>query len=548
MIWPFSRNGHNKLDAQLLESRTRLQEAAKRRELEQNAHRLQALESVALPNWIGDYSDFMGAQADNWLPVGAGSRDRKDGSNYPFFNSLKQLGFLRELARLVVGQNPFAGGMLEGLTSFVIGEGITWTADSRQPIEDNTPDADIRKQEVRRVQSVLDDWMQGQGWWKVEREAFRRSRRDGEFFLRWFDGECRFVEPEQVQEPDGTPDWRYGVRTADGDVVKPLAYWVVYDGQAVAEGEEVPTEDLLHYKANVDSTIKRGMPDFAFGTREIIEGAYKLIRNMSEGSAIQAAIAEIQQFESATQTQVQGFADEQASFTRSNPFTNRTENIEKINPGTIRRVPKGTTYVPPPYSQGIPAHTTVFEACLRTAASRWNAPEWLISSNATNMGAYTSSLVAESPFVKRCTAEQKDYVSTFRQIVMKVIRKAIAENRLPPDVLDRVEIKGVAPRVEARNKAEQAQTDQIYIQAGVKSVQTAQQELGLDVEQEAVNREEYKQRFGDQGGMLPTDDPGPEPAPVAEAVAAKHRELRESYGDDVASAVIRATAKLLEDV
>ena len=462
----------------------------------------QLKESATLPDfWVADYGDFGNSQVDSWLPYMAGNVGRRHGANYPFFLNLQQHGFLRDFSRLIVGQNMFAQGMLEALTSFIVGEGITWTVQQKANTE-------IIPELAAQAQAVLDGFLAASSWWQVEREAFARSRRDGEFFLRWFvddvgSGEVRFVEPEQVIEPPNpTNEWSLGCLNEEGDVAKILAYWVCYEHDS-SQGEEVPAEEMLHYKANVDSTIKRGMPDFSFGTREILDSAYKLLRNMSEGSAIQAAIAEIWQHETATQAQVQGFIDDQAAFVRTNPYTAKTESIQKIAPGTRRDIPKGMTSIPPPYTAGVPGHVSVFESCLRSAAARWNAPEWIISSNAANMGAYTSSLVAESPFVMRGKAEQKAYIQTFRTMLWQVLQAAVGAGRLDERALTHLELQGKAPRIEIRNKLEQAQVDQVYVGLGVKSRQTVQLELGLDSEQELANQEEYNERFGAQGGGLP---------------------------------------------
>ncbi len=112
-----------------------------------------------------------------------------------------------------------------------------------------------------------------QQWGLRSREAFRRWRRDGEVFVRFFRGgqqtnglpAIRFVEPEQVGPPPGEDadgDWSFGILTDREDVEYVQAFFVRDPLGTGSEGDEVPAARILHLKANVDTSIKRGLPDF----------------------------------------------------------------------------------------------------------------------------------------------------------------------------------------------------------------------------------------------------------------------------------------------
>lgn len=469
-----------------------------------------------LEGWIGTRDDF--AFGDPWERYRndqyalTGARpfatvnDRRDGRNYPIFQTEEELAQLRAPARILCASNHYAIGLLNGLTSYTIGTGFTYRAVPRNKDMKVSPEADA-------AQAVIDAFIEKAAWGELEQELFWRSREDGEFFLRIFPAEgeiseVRTVEPEQVRIPPGeaSHDWSFGIRTDPDDVQTPLEYFVSYFDNT-QDGDFVDAEDMIHCKVNTKRSIKRGLTDFCFSTADALDVADRLRKALGEGAAIQAAIAEIVQYESATNSQVQSLIDSQKEFTRTNPVTGRTTTHERIPAGTRRHVPKGMVYVAPPGAANIPGYVEALQACLRGAGVRWNAPEWLGSADASNNN-FASSLTAESPFVIAVKRAQAIYKRLFRQLMLRIL-----EIKLGRDALRLIDLQIEAPPPETRNRLEEAQTDQIYVGMGVKSVQTVQQEQGLDADQEAQNREEYNARFGAPGmGLeLPGEDVNDEP-------------------------------------
>lgn len=479
-----------------------------------------------LEGWVGTRDDF--AFGDPWeryrndqLAAGgvrafATVNDRRDGRNYPIFQTEDELARLRAPARILCATNHYAIGLLNGLTSYTIGTGYTYRAVPKNK-------GVKRTDESVAAQRVIDEFVESSCWGELEQELFWRSREDGEFFLRLFPQgdslpEVRTVEPEQVRQPPGESheDWSFGIRTDPEDVQKPLEYFVSRLDNT-QEGDFVEPEDMVHCKVNVKRSIKRGLTDFAFSTADSLDVADRLRKALGEGAAIQAAIAEIVQYESATNSQVQSLIDSQKEFSRTSPVTGRTTVHERIPAGTRRHIPKGMTYVAPPGAANIPGYVEALQACLRGAGVRWNAPEWLASADASNNN-FASSLTAESPFVLSVLRAQAIYKRLFKQVIMRVLTLVLGEA-----LVAMIELQVEAPPVESRDRLAEAQTDQIYVGMGVKSVQTTQQEQGLDADQEAQNRETYAERFGTPGmglELLGEDDPngvshgqaGPNPA------------------------------------
>lgn len=535
-----STNGHavpGLTRDQVLQARRKVQ--LLRAEIEvAHLQQVQKLTGRSVTESIGNYwMDVVGERLSRWSSDPSdmvwgifGSRRR--GANYPIFQDETQLRLLVMQSRILCACNSYAIGLLEGLTSYVLADGMVYRATSKhsESPQDELADA---------IQDLIDNFLESCGWYGgvepgLEEELFKRSLRDGEYILcHWpqDDGslQVRTVEPEQLTaKPGGGDEWLFGIRTPLDDVQKHEAYWVQW-GEQLDDAEEYDSSRVIHFRRNVDRSIKRGIPDFSFSTEDILKIALDLRKNMGAGAAIQASYAGIRQHESATKADVQSMQELLSTYTATNPNTQNKEYFARFPIGMVD-IPKGMQFVAPPNAQNAAAHVEILQACLRGAGQRWNCPEWLSSGDSSNNN-YASSLTAESQFVKRVKREQRRYKSAFLETVWKAINHAIAtrggqllvrkkrdddsglsdeKTYTLKDVQRLIEIQVEAPNPEARDKLQEAQRDQIYIQAGVQSVQTTQQQLGLDPEQELVNAEEYQERMGQQQGGLPLPGQGGE--------------------------------------
>jgi len=247
--------------------------------------------------------------------------DRRSGKNLPLVWTELDLREFRRWSRVICDINPFAVGFLGLLTDFHIRQGFGW-----QTFERGTRNVEFGTEETKtsegfrslhseiRVpssaleicQKVLDEWRDSQQWALKSREAFKRWRRDGEVFLRFFRGGAetrglpviRFVEPEQVGPPPGDDAdgrWSFGILTDPEDVESVYAYFVRDPLGTGSEGDEVPAERILHLKANVDSSIKRGLPDFIL-IQDNLEHVRRMLSNTAEATVIKTAMAWVSQF------------------------------------------------------------------------------------------------------------------------------------------------------------------------------------------------------------------------------------------------------------
>lgn len=443
--------------------------------------------------WLNSYVDLLDRYREGLsfaYPI-TQPTDRRWGNNFPFWANEQQLGMLRAQARLIWTLNPNARGLITGLCSYTIGKGFEYQAVAK---DEGT------RSVAEKCQAVIDDFSDAAGWPQLEQELFERSRRDGEAFIRMFRKAgkplaVRVVEPEQVfMKPGGTlDDWSYGLKNAPGDVTDILAYYVSYaapggkDQKAAPIGEEVPAEDVVHIKVNVDRNIKRGMPDLSFDTLELLTLAAKLRRNIGAGAAAQAAIAAVRQHSTATIDQVQAFQQDAVDFTF--PIGGgRDVAVQRMVPGTFLDIPSGMEYVPPPGAANTEAYIAAMQCLLRNAGNLYNAPEWLSSGDSSNNN-YASSLVAESPFVKFCERLQGFMSKPYRQVIENVLDHAATDSTtgVPVEWRQAVELNVVCPSVQSRDPVNEATVDQIYNAMGVKSCQTIAHENNLDYDKEKAN-------------------------------------------------------------
>lgn len=411
--------------------------------------------------------------------IGLGVLHRhSNGSDFPFFANETELDNLRSASRLLVKTDPNADGLLGGLRRYTIGTGSTIEVKPRA-----SQYADVAKQ----AQEVVDEFDKRNRWCNRERWFFTRSHRDGEGILRLFPNDdglasVRFVWPECVRQPLGTDEeeWGFG-RQVDPDDVEITTAWAIHPTYDTSgDPEIVKPEEVVYLGINADPGVRRSHPDFVWGMSDSFSSADKLVRNMGEGSAQQAAIAYIMQHvETMPREAIRSFADADASYNTVDTFTGNDIRVRKARAGTVVHTNKNTQFVDSPYNAGISGHIDVAKMLLRRAAQKYNAPEWLVNSDASS-NSYANALAAESPFFNSILELQDQYQESFRDLYERVVTIAAAAGRLPKNVLDVVEIVVALPSPKARDRAAEANAAKAEIEAGYLSPQIAAEEAGRE--------------------------------------------------------------------
>jgi hypothetical protein len=439
--------------------------------------------------------------------------DRRHGRNRPIFQTEAQLAMIRGAARIVAQTAPMAIGALEALGNYVIGKGFTYETAARS--NRNCP-AGL----TDAVQDVIDEFCDANDWvGDRERELHNRVRRDGEAFTALYPDKngiarTRFIEPERVTEPGNATDfedwlaveipldWVFGVVTHATDIETVFGFHVLWNPEGT-DFDFLPNDDLdlalrlgsgliEHIKVNTDRNVKRGLPDMWAVLTDLV-GENKLRDAVALGSAMRAAVPWITQMPTGTTPQMA----QNLAIANANPVTTgaSAHGRLRIEKGSVFTVPKGQEYKPLPDGQ---EESSVAAAAyiMRAVGTRWNMPEYMISGDASNAN-YSSTLIAESPFVKAREADQRFFASRFRRIFRKVLAIAARAGRFEQfgieDVdalLSLVELQIVPPTVATRDELATAQAAAVYKQLGVLSNRTIAAKAGEDYETERKHMQE----------------------------------------------------------
>ena len=440
--------------------------------------------------------------------------DRTDGRFLPIYQTEFDLAVIRAMGRTLAQVSPALVGAVRSMCNYTIGEGFTFTA-NRDDTAELSPSKSQKLVDAvqREINTLLDD-MDFVG--SFDREIHNSSIEDGEVFLQLKPRPCGGVkisrcEPDQVRQPASSREledwvsdtfeiacdefvssWSFGVHTRADEPDVALGYHVVADETGV-NWEYIPASRMEHIKRNVPRNAKRGFSDFYPIEADSTRGE-KLRRNMAEGAAVQSAIAYVRQHvQGATRTGIEQMLGENRVGTSQQQIPwggSRPRSVVQYRPGTVVDLSAGLEYKPGPMgSDRANDFMVVAQYVQRMQAVRWSMPEYMFTGDASNAN-YSSTLVAESPFVKSCEAEQRFYSRHFVSLIWKALQirwelGAFDQFGLAWEELEQtIEIKAECPAVATRDALANVQRQEILIRLGILSRKTAASQNGLDFESE----------------------------------------------------------------
>lgn len=458
-------------------------------------------------------------------PYRSQADDYYEGRCKPFYENEADVQNIRGLGRYLAGADEMAAAILKNLRNYTVGEGYAVTVSARKNRGGEAM--------VPAMQEFVDEFLESNKWTNAgESRAFVGGLIDGEQLL-WLQDRgqhaprVRFVGGEHITQPSdprmledylGLPGlcWRFGVATDQGDYEAVHGYFVDWYGQG-SDWAFIPESESVFIKRNV-TISKRGIGEFYIPFFNI-DRAARLMGNIAKGATYQASIAGIKQAPpGATNSSLQaglaaklagGMAGEVAVIGadgRSASVTGETTLGGKI-------INTATQYMHGPMGspQG-PLYVEVYQGVARRVGSRFCMPEYMISSDASN-GNYSSSLVAESPFIQSVKHEQSVLADYEEELIWKAIDMAARHGRfqgLTGEVLRAVlSIKAEPPETESRDPEKAEKVFDLQQAAGVLSAKTRAAKSGLDYEEELANGAKEK--------ALPGIDPAtglPMTAPV----------------------------------
>jgi len=345
-------------------------------------------------------------------------------------------------------------------------------------------------------------------FWKVNKmalrakEIVRRSMRDGETFLRYFEGEkkepmkVRFMNPSLVADPDDSLDDSArkvsdGIATDPEDIEEVLGYYY--------KNEYIKADQVQHIKILVDSDVLRGrsyyeplLQSLAMYKKWLMDrmtlsekrGTIALVKNVKGNPTNAANIAT--KYETSKKMNPDGTAMARAPKNVSVFTTNGNVSYEMLSPN-------------------LQAADVQHDgrALLLNIAAGSGLPEFMVSSDASN-SSYASTVTAEGPAVMEFEDWQDFFGEAYKVMFERVIEYGIKQGKIPKmesyterEVQPDKSIKEIKiteptstecsitfPDLVARDVKQETEAYILQINQGLMSKTTAQGRLDLDHEQE----------------------------------------------------------------
>jgi hypothetical protein len=490
--------------------------------------------------------------------------DRTEGRYRPLYETATDLKVIRAHGRRLKALFPVAEGALESLTNYVV-KGLSFSV---QPKNDRAKTVPGIEQMQAAVQAVVDRFLEHNEFIdSLDREIHDNSREDGEVFCTLYldekDVRLELVEPEYILQPAHSEAlermldcgyrlnlWWHGVHTQwnkqlkRDDVARPLGYHAVFD-KLGEQWDYLPISRVEHIKRNVGRTGRRGVSDFFIVLRDLEQEA-KIRRNTAEGAAILAAIVMIRQHaEGVTKSTIENMVstNSTSNYQRYTQDSSRTTYAENVRPGTVKDIPYGMqATLGPMGTLKSDVYVQVCQFLLRTIWQRWNAPEYM-SGDASNAN-YSSTLVAESPFVRAREADQSFYGQAFTRLLWKALAIYHRAGHMSSWSWEQIRaLVAIVPEFASpasRDRKMQADTDKVLHELKVKSKRTIAAENDLDYDEEQQNMaDEPKQEppaspFGNPFGGSPFGPPKPPQFEQQHPMAGRAAALLEALAERVA--------------
>jgi capsid protein len=422
----------------------------------------------------------------------------------------RQLQSVRTMARHLYYHNEFAISAHRTRANYIIGPGLTY-----EPV-DAIPEQPASPQDKASFKRWLDAVAEVNDLPNMEQESLLRYDREGDTFIRVFDGEdripeFRFVEPESIRSgPRPEKNEFAGILFDQVDKQKVLGYRV-WDGD---QSELVKESEIVHLKANVTSKAKRGIPLFYSVFEGLVE-AKDLLRGMTKAAKARAKIALLIKIAGLNRETAKGLiARLTAPQSEEGPLPDTSATpVEQLPYGSAVRINANDSWDFPAAQLGATDYVEVLQARLRAVGCAVNMSEWMFTGLADQK--YSNSEVVEAPTRKSFADVQGDFCKRFgsgryrRQasVMWRALKRSVDLGHVPATWLTSMRIQCLGPSLEVREPDKEAQVNSTYIKDKVLSRKTVRQTLGKDNEQEEAQIQKEKALYPD-ASPTPIGQPG----------------------------------------
>ncbi len=434
------------------------------------AHQMKALES--LPSFARDNDE------DQWLNIYGDSKQ--------IYTEAEICDM--QLQALKISYSPQGRNVLETMESFVIGKNAKITAVGLK--EDK---------KLEEVQKYWDGFAKQEKFDKRSKELLRRTIRDGESFLRFFEPsiaaemneqeftKIRFVEPKEINDRQGR--FTYGIETDPDDIEDVINYHRLFpkrkttnDLQQTEEQEVIPADKMIHTKILVDSNVKRGI-SFLIGVAKYIRKYESWLDDRINLNKIRSIFNLIGKVEGGGD--ITNLTNEFSDVTGKTP-TGGTAKKKMPKPGSVL-FQRGVEWE---YKNlNIRAQDTKDDGrnIQLMAASGIQFPEYIFRADASNSN-MASTMIAESPFVRMIEKYQDIFQDVFKEIFWKVINFGVQSNqiKLTEEEMEQLDCQVDFATLIHRDVKAETEAYTIHDNQGYASRQTISGKLGYDFEEEQV--------------------------------------------------------------
>lgn len=453
--------------------------------------------------------------------------DRQDGRYLPVYDTESDLRILRAMTRMMAETVPAAKTILERLCDYTVATGYDYQI---------TPSDGEKKNALsQRAVRIWEQFAKDNAWLATgEREAFQISHEEGEW-LAWPEASGGGIElcdatTDEITEPSRVRDlelwlseehgfvdhratWAFGVHRRPGSR-RIHGFHIVRDSVG-ADWDYVRGDRSVWIKRYTPSRANRGVSAF-YLPHQYLQRSDKVYRNTAEGAAIQAAIAYIVEHAAGiTGRQVENLTASNAivsglarSYTQTRSGASVPDSVSGIAPGSVPHVNNGQkVHAGPLGSVNSDIYLNVMQAGLRMCGALWAMPEGMITGDWSN-GTYSSTEIAEGPYMKGREADQVLTGEAFEKLVWAVLRVAYQMGMFRgvagdwEQVEHGLNVKAEGAAVHSRNLYEEAQRMEIERRNEVISLRSWRVRAGYDADEE-----EEQIQLERKSGTKPTPQP-----------------------------------------
>jgi hypothetical protein len=432
------------------------------------------------------------------------SRDRYDGRFMPWWETWDDYSrIVAECIELEASTNLISS-CVKRINHYTIRDGFKVTIQAKNPQDQAISDA---------LTDIVKGWLEAWNYKKMLGEINERARTTGEAFLQINRGSIPlvvFVESGEVVPPLHTEEasdlaindlgitqaagvtnsWSYGILTVTPQgMIRhipeiPLAYYTCYDDSQNSDYcQVVPASQMVHYKRNVLTKIKRGLADTAKIYEDIL-GESELGNTTKVSLKAMASIAYVKQREAGVQQRASSSGGDITTVpTRQQAGGTSATKRQKITPGTVVEL-QNMSYIPGPLASmsttPVQDHLTYM---LKRIGAFWDTPLFMLTGD-TETALYNAVLAIGSPFVVARQSDQADLIDVTKELISKCFEINKQSLQLPDNWSQLFTIEVTPPEVSIEDETARSTRHQIDIQLGKLSVETAQEESGYDPEVE----------------------------------------------------------------